>query len=113
MEKILEKSGKSQGILSVRKSGNPAVEWPDLLIIINVVDLQSCELLSRPSNGSRTPGVGGKKYEIFCGHIRWSYFIARFTIPEGHVPGPLMLRIVLCVSLVFLPFPRWRQIDST
>ena len=23
MEKILEKSGKSQGILSVRKSGNP------------------------------------------------------------------------------------------
>ena len=24
MEKILEKSGKSQGILSVRKSGNPA-----------------------------------------------------------------------------------------
>ena len=32
MEKILEKSGKSQGILSVRKSGNPgnvndALEW--------------------------------------------------------------------------------------
>ena len=26
MEKILEKSGKSQGILSVRKSGNPVVE---------------------------------------------------------------------------------------
>ena len=26
MEKILEKSGKSQGILSVRKSGNPVVD---------------------------------------------------------------------------------------
>ena len=25
MEKILEKSGKSQGILSVRKSGNPVI----------------------------------------------------------------------------------------
>ena len=25
MEKILEKSGKSQGILSVRKSGNPGI----------------------------------------------------------------------------------------
>ena len=27
MEKILEKSGKSQGILSVRKSGNPVEMW--------------------------------------------------------------------------------------
>ena len=26
MEKILEKSGKSQGILSVRKSGNPVIQ---------------------------------------------------------------------------------------
>ena len=32
MEKILEKSGKSQGILSVRKSGNPVLQnliWSD------------------------------------------------------------------------------------
>ena len=29
MEKILEKSGKSQGILSVRKSGNPGVVSSD------------------------------------------------------------------------------------
>ena len=37
---------------------------------------------------------------IFGGHI----FMARFTRPEGHVPGPLMLRI--CVfHWCFYPFP--------
>ena len=45
----------------------------------------------------RGGGRGEQKYEIFYGHI----FMARFTRPEGHVPGPLMLRIALCFIGVF------------
>ena len=37
MEKILEKSGKSQGILSVQKSGNPEYSL-DSFTLVSVID---------------------------------------------------------------------------
>ena len=39
MEKVLEKSGKSQGILSVRKSGNPACEKHIMIGDLGVVSI--------------------------------------------------------------------------
>ena len=51
MEKILEKSGKSQGILLVRKSGNPVIDalfdWSVLINLLNKLKQQGVMINTR------------------------------------------------------------------